>query len=286
MSEEIAERLSAEYLAKGGTCLVLGAADTGKTTLITALAKELAGQSRVAIVDADTGQSHIGPPTTVGWAIVDEPQDDFSKLPVQAISFVGDVAPVGHLLQLTSAIVLCVKAASKAADVILIDTPGFVSGSAAAALWWEVHRLIQPEAIVAVQRENELTEILNGLPTSHTHIEVVSCSSQVRTKSPEERRRYRQAKFRQYFSDARIYNIDLREIGVQQESCGSAAATGRLVGLRDGRGVDLAVGIVTDWRRGDNTVQVRAPAIDIAQVRCIVIGNCSIDPAAEDMEYA
>ena len=33
-----------------------------------------------------------GPPTTVGWAIVDGPRADFSQLAIGGISFVGDIA--------------------------------------------------------------------------------------------------------------------------------------------------------------------------------------------------
>jgi polynucleotide 5'-kinase involved in rRNA processing len=47
--------------------LVLGARDTGKTTLVTYLAHALlADGGSVVVVDADLGQSEIGPPTTVG----------------------------------------------------------------------------------------------------------------------------------------------------------------------------------------------------------------------------
>ncbi len=240
MSNEIAKNLVSGHLAQGGICFVLGAADTGKTTLAAAMANDLAGRFRAAVVDADIGQSHIGPPTTVGWAIADKQQNDFSKLPVQGISFVGNVTPVGHLLQLTSAIALCVQQASKVADTILIDTPGFISGTAASALWWEVQRLIQPKVIFAVQRADEMSGILKGLQRCETQIEKIDCPLQVRTKSPEERRKFRQAGFSKYFSESRIHTIDLSAAAVQNDNVYSAVDAGRLVALRDGRGSDLA----------------------------------------------
>src|SRR5918999_822328 len=47
--------------------MVIGEGDTGKTTLVTALANALVERGfRVAVLDADLGQSEIGPPTTIG----------------------------------------------------------------------------------------------------------------------------------------------------------------------------------------------------------------------------
>jgi len=45
-----------------GVTLLLGATDTGKTTLIRQLACSLALHGRTAIIDCDVGQSSIGPP--------------------------------------------------------------------------------------------------------------------------------------------------------------------------------------------------------------------------------
>ena len=156
-----------------GTLLLLGAADTGKTTLMDALVKRLAHSQPVALVDADIGQSHIGPPTTVGWSILDREcspaAPGWEKITpeggraTRGFAFVGDVTPVGHLLQLTAALALCVEQARQAAEVVLVDTPGLVAGGAACSLWWTVQRLLRPQRIIAIQRENELGELLGGL---------------------------------------------------------------------------------------------------------------------------
>ena len=70
MSEDWAEKIAHQLLSRGliktSICLVLGAADTGKTTLTGALANYLARQQPVGIIGADIGQSHIGPPMVMG----------------------------------------------------------------------------------------------------------------------------------------------------------------------------------------------------------------------------
>ena len=84
MAEDWADKIAQELLNPGliqtGVCLVLGAADTGKTTLAEAIARRAASSGPVGVIDADIGQSHIGPPTTVGWALVDRPDVSFSQL--------------------------------------------------------------------------------------------------------------------------------------------------------------------------------------------------------------
>ncbi len=282
MSPDWADKIAQQLLSRGSMkpciCLILGAADTGKTTLAAALAKRAASSQPVGIVDADIGQSHIGPPTTVGWALADSRQMDFSQLTPGGISFVGDVTPVGHLLQLTAAIVQCVQQASEAAELTIIDTPGFIHGLAAAVLWWTVQRILKPESILAVQRSNELRDILVGFESIGTRIELISSPPEIPLKSRQNRQSYRQSIFAKYFRGSDVYNISLMEVAVQRgRTFGSDNLARRILALRDGNSTDVAIGVITDWRQNDNVVVVRAPKLDIKQVRCLVIGDVFID---------
>jgi polynucleotide 5'-hydroxyl-kinase GRC3/NOL9 len=279
-ADKIAERLLSEGLTLEGVCLVLGASDTGKTTLIKALAKRVALRQPVAIIDADIGQSHLGPPTTVGWAVVGSAETDLGELSAEGISFVGDVTPVGHLLQLTAAIMLCVRQASEAAALVLIDTPGLVRGAAAAALWWELQRMLRPKQIIAVQRSNELGPVLSGLNSSELRLELIECPADMPIKSPEHRRDYRLMLFSRYFSNSSLYDIDLATVAVQpRRGYNPRSVIHRLVALRDGRGVDLAVGLITDWQSDGSGARIMAPQLDIQSVRCLVIGDVFVDVA-------
>ena len=290
-TEKVAQQLLSRDLIQTGICLILGAADTGKTTLLATLAKKLSKSQPLGIIDADIGQSHIGPPTTVGWAIVKEPQTqerasgnldnrqvDFSQVTVGGISFIGAVTPTGHLLQLTASIMQCVQEVRKVTERIIIDTPGFIYGPAAAALWWTAQRILQPKLILAVQRSDELSDILAGLKSSETQLEMIKSSQQIPVKSPQERRSYRQRQFSKYFRDSRLYNISLSNVAVQTSrnlSCSSFAH--RLTALRDGKGTDIAIGVIIDWQNDRDIVVVRAPQLDVHEIRCLVIGDISID---------
>jgi polynucleotide 5'-hydroxyl-kinase GRC3/NOL9 len=280
-AENTAQQLFSKDLIQKGICLILGASDTGKTTLAEALAKHLAKHRRVGIIDADIGQSHIGPPATVGWAVVDNPQIDFSKLTVGGISFVGDVTPVGHLLQLTAAITQCVQQVSEAVELIIVDTPGFIYGPAAAALWWAVQRILKPKLILAVQHEDELNYILSGLRFFDLQLELVKSPPQIPSKSPQNRQSYRRSQFISYFHNAGRYNISLSNIAVQPAiNLRRESFINRLVGLRNENGIDMAIGIITGWQQGGIMI-VKAPPLDIRQIRCLVIGDITIDISDE-----
>lgn len=290
MSKDWAETTAQQILGRGliqkGVCLILGGVDTGKTTLAAALARGLAQSQPVGIIDADIGQSHIGPPTTVGWAVVDKPEVDFSQLTAKGISFVGDVTPVRHLLQLTAAIVQGMRLVSKSAELIIIDTPGFIRGPAAAALWWTVQQIVQPDLILAVQRENELSDIIAGLWSLGPQLEQIRTSLQIPTKSPQERRRYRESQFSKYFRGSCLHHIDTSDVSVHTVGGSSKQRwIGRLAGLRDQTGVDLAIGVITDLQRGGKTVVLGAPKIDVSQIHCLVISDITADIAGVPDEW-
>jgi polynucleotide 5'-hydroxyl-kinase GRC3/NOL9 len=282
-ASEIAAQIIRRDMIKKGVCLVLGGSDTGKTTLAAALARHAASSRSVASDDDDIGQSHIGPPTTVGWGTLDNPTVDLSDLTVKGISFVGHVTPVGHLLQLTTAITQCVQQARKAAELVIIDTPGLISGPGAAALWWTMQRMLQPELIVAVQRNDELRDILAGLKFLAGKIELIECPPQIALKSPERRRKYRRSQFAGYFENSCLYDINLSDVGVQPgRSFRPETLTNRVVGLRNAEGVDLAIGLIEDWQADGDIAVIRAPQLDIEQIRCLVIGDVTIDIAGEN----
>lgn len=269
--------------------LLLGAADTGKTTLMDALVTHLARSRPVALVDADIGQSHIGPPTTVGWGILDREGSPaapgWEKITpdggraTRGFAFVGDVTPVGHLLQLTAALTLCVEQAQQAAEVVVVDTPGLVIGGAACSLWWTVQRLLRPQRIIALQREHELAELLGGLQGGLSAIETIEAPATLRRKSPEARQEHRRRLFQEYFRNATVHTLNLKGLALRftQRMTGDNGA-GRIVCLTDAAGQDMALGVIEHWQPNKAKMTIRAPQLDIRRVCCLTIGDVRIEP--------
>jgi len=279
--DELGRRLIAQSDTGPVCCLVLGSTDTGKTTLVTDLANGIARRRDVAIVDADVGQSRIGPPTTVGWALAEPHMSDLAGLVLRGMFFVGDISPSGHLLPMTVAIARACWQALGRAKLLIIDTGGFVNEPAAKALWWQVHHIVQPRAIIAVQRHDELEPILKGVEAATEAVYRVGCPDHVRSKSAENRQRFRAARFADYFRDRNTYKVNLAEVAVQMarprgsiDACGLA---GRLVGLRDGRGCDRALGVIVRWDDQNSVLEFVSPSLTIGEIRCIVVGDVKID---------
>jgi polynucleotide 5'-hydroxyl-kinase GRC3/NOL9 len=286
--DAIADRLAGTGPPPQGTFLFLGAADTGKTTLMAALAERLARHQPVTLVDADIGQSHIGPPTTVGWTVLEEksrpavldeaPIAGVSREATRGIAFVGDITPVGHLLQLIAALSLCIEQAKQAAKVVLVDTPGLVTGGAACSLWWTVQRLLRPERIIALQRQEELRDLLGGLQAGLSRVEVIPAPPALRRKSPEARQQYRHTLFRRYFQSATTCTLDLQHLAVRAMlRLVPDRVTGHIAGLTDTAGQDLAIGVINRWQREKGVVTMLAPPLDAARVQCLTIGNAKVD---------
>ena len=113
-----------------GIAILLGATDTGKSTLAKFLIFNLCQRGlKVALVDADIGQSFLGPPATIGLSVFKSDPDWQLVLSPPEIFFVGSITPEGHFpIHLKGVKRMVDKAASYGADVILVDTTGFVLG--------------------------------------------------------------------------------------------------------------------------------------------------------------
>ncbi len=156
-------------LPRGASVLLLGGADSGKTTWTRDAVRALAGAGRaVAVVDCDLGQSEIGPPATVGvgWAVPGAPCRSLRDLPLLAAYFVGAVSPTRHLLDLCVGAVQMARVAKKRRpDLVLIDTDGMIGGAAARVLKRRLSEMLLPQVVVALARGSELNPLLSAFPS-------------------------------------------------------------------------------------------------------------------------
>jgi polynucleotide 5'-kinase involved in rRNA processing len=134
--------------------------------------------------------------------------------------------------------------------------------------------------IIAVKRGDELNPVLSGLNPSEVGLELIDCPADMPTKSPEQRRNYCLECFRRYFQGSGLYEIDLAAVAVQpRRAYNPRSVIHRLVALRDGRGVDLAVGLIADWQFDGSRATIMVPQVNVESVRCLVIGDVFIDVA-------
>jgi polynucleotide 5'-hydroxyl-kinase GRC3/NOL9 len=197
--------------------VVLGDVDTGKTTFVTWLCNELhTKEGRVSIVDADVGQSDVGPPTTIGMAIIDRNISNLSSLDPQALYFVGSISPEGHMLEMIVGTRQMIKKGIQAgAKRVVVDTTGLIHGSIGAALKIAKIRNIGEQAyIIGIQRNREIEHILKPFNMIKDRYRIVRLPvpNSVKITSKEMRSNIRAQRFAKYFKDAVELNISFTQI--------------------------------------------------------------------------
>ena len=244
------KRLASRIVMPNQRVLVLGPSDAGKSTFCRYLTDYACTASlKVAFVDADVGQSQIGPPTTIGMKLFDAPEDAELYLPfggmengttdqensdteseqnkhkkknrsdelyhkADALYFVGALSPQRNLLPILTGTRLLVDAGLNAgADFTVIDTTGYVHDGAAVALKQQKIDLIRPHHLVCIGRSKDLERIVACYDDlNFLTIHYLLPHKLVRTKSSEARKRNRKAKFEAYFADSDLQTVPFGQI--------------------------------------------------------------------------
>jgi polynucleotide 5'-kinase involved in rRNA processing len=260
--------------------VLLGGIDTGKTTFGMQIAE--AGRSRgmrVAYVDADIDHSTVGPPACVGLKFCEELErvDAESVARADAISFVGSVTPQGHAFALATATAHLVALARRnEAELIVVDTSSYISGVYAEVLKYRKLQLIQPDAVVGFQRGQELEPILSTVGRFFSApVTVLKVPSGVREQTVEERLSYREARFRSYFppplSRWRVKTSVF--MPTLPPEIDPARLDGLIVGLEDGKGACMGIGVL-EFDREENVLRMVSSVTEPA--RGLLLGTVRI----------
>ncbi len=256
------------------TVVVIGRTDRGKSTLVRWLAREWALRGhRVGWVDADVGQSVLGLPATQNLALLDggpgaEPR-------VVASFFVGAVSPRGYMLPCVVGVRrLADRARALGCDRILVDTTGLVAPSegGVALKTWKVE-LLAPAAVIALERDGELTPILAPMEADpRVRVHRLEPAGAVRARSAEERAERRARLFRTYLAAGTHREVGRR--GLALYGIGRIRS-GRIVGFLDAEGWCVGLGTVT--HATPDALRVLTPA-DPDRAVALRLGAVHLDP--------
>ncbi|MGD8791231.1 MAG: polynucleotide 5'-hydroxyl-kinase [Anaerolineae bacterium] len=262
-----------------GTIMILGASDTGKSTLARYLFQFAARQGAVAAyLDADVGQSCLGLPTTLNLALNTEPGDDrFPPQGAQAAFFLGATTPRGHMLPaITGAHRLQREALARGAETIVVDTTGLVDKSRGgkALKQWKIE-LLAPDLVVGLQRGRELEPILWPLRRdSRTRVVELPVSPHAVQRTREARIARRRARLAAYFARARPRLLNLKKMAVYDLE---RLTAGALLGFQDSAGLCLGLGAVEEADRGQGTIVVQTPLEALEGVASVRLGAARWD---------
>jgi polynucleotide 5'-hydroxyl-kinase GRC3/NOL9 len=207
--------IAENILEHPGMVMLFGAIDTGKSSFARYLIEQGVEKGlSVALVDADMGQSTLGPPGTIG--MTNYSNNSAIRNPHSAIEmhFIGATAPVGHLVTTLSGIKKLVeKARDHKSDLVIVDTTGLVYGAAAVELKFRKVELLNPQYLIAFQRKDEIEHLLLLYhKCSNRKIYRLPVSDKVVSRNPETRRAYREQKFAEYFMQAKPIEISITDI--------------------------------------------------------------------------
>jgi polynucleotide 5'-kinase involved in rRNA processing len=187
-------------------------------------------------------------------------------------------------------------ARARGAQVIVVDTTGWVEGDAAVAAKVHKIRWIDPRHVVALQHRGEVEPILDRLPRGIA-VHRLAPSGHVRPRSRETRRRARAMRFRRYFAGARRHTLELARLpgsrlpvylgrgvpqpGMLAEIPGSALRH-LVVGLADRDGWLKAVGSVIEVEPASQSVTVVAPLRSLGGVGTLQWGMIRVAPSGDE----
>jgi len=261
--------------ARARVTVIVGESEAGKTSLTAWLAGELAAAGdRVAVVDADLGQSEIGPPTTVGLGRIHGRVTRLADAECIALEFVGATSAARCLRETALATARLVdRARALAFDRILVDTSGLVAGDFGRALKRLKIDAVRPDLLVLVQRAGECEHIARAYEAAGAPViaRVAALASPVR-RTPTLRRLHRERALAAALEGA----VDVEVAGDRLVTISGDLVSltpdlvDSLVAVRGAEGAVQGLGWIKET--GERTVTI-ATAVASADVAAVVVGR-------------
>lgn len=245
-----------------------------------------AGKLPVVIVDADIGQSTVGPPAAIGLATVKEnvtPEFRIDSLPCRGGSSSGrSRRPVIFSKILVGTKRLVDTSVRSGVGTVLVDTTGLIDQGPGFQLKLRKIELLGPRHLVAISRRRELEPLLavvGGRQGLRIHWLEVSPSA--RARAPAERARYRLERFAAYFAGAHSHVLETEQLiilappgGRFQAKTGittpvlqpgmlwRADPNGLVVGPDNSANETIGLGVLEEVSQDGHRVSIRTPLVE------------------------
>ncbi|MEM0044006.1 MAG: Clp1/GlmU family protein [Sulfolobales archaeon] len=208
-----------EIIDKNSRIIVVGPVESGKSSLTTLLANTaIARGLKTCVIDADIGQQDIGPPGFISMTCPREPFVWLRDLMPEHIRIVGSLTPSQYSSRLVSGVMdLVGEAVLKGAEVVIINTDGWISSPQALEMKLEMARYVRARYILALQKGY----YLGGLTSSLEGLRIIPLPSPqgVRVRSREDRRALRSQAYRKFFEGASQRTLEIAQGLIIVGSC-------------------------------------------------------------------
>ena len=247
-------------LRKPAVVMVVGGIDSGKSSFCTYIANKLVNERCiVAVLDEDLGQSDIGPPCTVAYALLQKPVTDLFNLSPENAFFVGATTPseaTEKTIQAVAASETEIQNKTKV-DFIIVNTDGWVSGEAAVAFKQRLAEAVNPDIVFYFQDKGKLSYLPATMTDAFCSFKVQQVNSPgvVKERDRESRKTLRELGFAKYLENARVKVFSLSHIIVEGAETNPLfrknEIEGTLVGLHGAQRRFLGIGVI----RGSDTTR-------------------------------
>jgi len=275
------EELVARVVDARGVAMLVGGLDSGKSTLARRIASAgiEAGLS-VAILDADVGQSTVGPPTAVGVRLCRSEADLQAEALTAAdhLAFVGSTSPQGHLLPLVVGTRLLLdRAREDGADLVVVDTTGLVSGVYGQLLKFNKVGMLRPDFVVGLKRGEELEPLLGVIRRFYpTEVIALDVDPGVEPTSVEERAANRERALKRYLAEPlQRWRVKPTVFMPALPALFDLSALDHiLVGLSDGEGRCTGIGYL-EHLADDGALRLHSPVAEAP--KALILGSVRVE---------
>jgi len=248
--------IEASQPPSGLTVAVVGAVDVGKSTFTTFLANTaFQAGLRVRVIDADLGQSDIGPPTTIGEYTMRRTVCDLYREKPDRLTFIGATSPAYAATKLLKALQELSQRDKAEGGLKIFNTDGWVEGGEAAEYKRSVLQAIDAGLTVAVRYAEELDALLEKVREAGCKLITISTPPVVRRRSRGERRELREQTYLKYLQNSSVRVVHSAQLKFRGRPLW---VRGVLLGLFSG-GQFLGIGILDDYDLQRGLVKVRTP---------------------------
>ena len=189
-----------------GVAVVVGGADTGKTTLCTFLSNYLIVENRqVAVVDADIGQTDLGPPTTMAAGEVKARVTSLSQIIPSERLFIGLTSPGRAIGKVIRSVKRLVGYHTTPGKIAIVNTDGWVSGSEAVLYKLQMLDELQPDITLGIGG-SDISPILQA--GNRTTL-LVGSPDTIKERSRLDRRELRSLGYQKYLAGASLRSFDM-----------------------------------------------------------------------------
>ncbi len=263
--------------------LVLGQADSGKSSFCTFLVNKLLNEKfKVAVLDGDMGQSDIGPSGTIAFAIASKSVTELIDLKLMNAYFIGTTSPIQAITRTIEGLsIMKAEVLEKLVDFVIVNTDGWVSGDIAVRIKTSILKELKPDFIVGLQVENELEAMISNLKDQ---INLIAPSPYLSPRTSITRKKLREMTYARYLKHSKLKCYPISHLKIEPKNIlpkRQEPEKGLLIGLY-GVKKFLGIGVLREINAVRRVLKVQT-TVKSAPSR-IAIGNVVINQKLQEVQ--